>query len=37
MKILHYTDANATHFETDQAKGVAARVVIGQKDGAENF
>ena len=37
MKILQYTDVKAAHFETDQAKGVAARVVIGRKDGAENF
>jgi quercetin dioxygenase-like cupin family protein len=37
MKILKYTDVNPTYFETDKAKGIAARVVIGKKDGAENF
>ena len=37
MKILDYTDVEATRFETEQAKGVAARVVVGKKDGAENF
>jgi quercetin dioxygenase-like cupin family protein len=37
MKIAPYTQARVTHFDRDPAKGVAARVVIGQKDGAENF
>jgi quercetin dioxygenase-like cupin family protein len=37
MKIIPYTDAAATHFDRDPAKGVAARVVIGKNDGARNF
>jgi quercetin dioxygenase-like cupin family protein len=37
MKIKKYTDVKATHFESDTAKGVAGRVVIGNKDGADNF
>jgi quercetin dioxygenase-like cupin family protein len=37
MKILPYTNLAATHYENDQAKGIAARVVIGKKDGADNF
>jgi quercetin dioxygenase-like cupin family protein len=37
MKIKEYTAEKATLFDSDIAKGVAARVVIGQKDGAQNF
>jgi len=37
MKIKKYTDINATQFESDKVKGVAGRVVIGKKDGADNF
>jgi quercetin dioxygenase-like cupin family protein len=37
MKIIKYTDVNATPFESDKVKGVAGRVVIGKKDGADNF
>ena len=37
VKIKKYTDVKATHFESDKAKGVAGRVVIGKKDGADNF
>ena len=37
MKIIKYTDVKATHFESDKVKGVAGRVVIGKKDGADNF
>jgi quercetin dioxygenase-like cupin family protein len=37
MKILPYTEMNATYIENDKAKGVAARVVIGKNDGATNF
>jgi len=37
MKIMPYTRAQATHFDSDVAKGVAARVVIGKSDGAQNF
>lgn len=37
MKIIHYTDADSRHFESDAVKGVTGRVVIGKADGAENF
>lgn len=37
MKIMPYTDVTATHIDNPAAKGVAARVVIGKNDGAENF
>ena len=37
MRIKQYAEVEATHFETEAAKGVAARVVIGKKDDAENF
>ena len=37
MKIIQYTDVNATLFESDKVKGVAGRVVIGKNDGADNF
>jgi quercetin dioxygenase-like cupin family protein len=37
MKIIHYSKAEPKHFNTDAAKGLTARVVIGQADGAENF
>jgi quercetin dioxygenase-like cupin family protein len=37
MKIIKYTDVKATHFKSDKAKGVAGRVVIGKKNGADNF
>ena len=37
MKIIKYRDVNATHFESDKAKGIAGRVAIGKKDGADNF
>jgi quercetin dioxygenase-like cupin family protein len=37
MKIKQYTDISATRFESDNVKGVAGRVVIGKKDGADNF
>lgn len=37
MKIKQYTAVKATHFNSDIAKGVAARVVIGKSDGAANF
>ncbi len=35
--IREFTDIEPTHFDNEKAKGVAARVVIGKKDGAENF
>jgi quercetin dioxygenase-like cupin family protein len=37
MKITPYAQVQATHFDRDPAKGIAARVVIGKNDGAENF
>ncbi len=37
MKILSYTDIKAIHFDNDEAKGVAGRVLVGKKDGANNF
>ncbi len=37
MKIKRFTDVDATYFDRPEVKGVAARVVIGQKDGAANF
>ncbi len=37
MKRINYTRVTPTHFNNDQAKGVAGRVVIGEKDGANNF
>jgi quercetin dioxygenase-like cupin family protein len=37
MKIAHYTDPNPVLINTDAAKGVAGRVVIGQNDGANQF
>lgn len=37
MKISHYTEQEPVLIDSDAAKGVAGRVVIGKKDGAENF
>jgi quercetin dioxygenase-like cupin family protein len=37
MKINPYTQAQATHFASEAATGIAARVVIGKTDGANNF
>ncbi len=37
MKITSYTQAQATHFESEFVKGIAARVVIGKREGANNF
>jgi len=37
MKITQYADITATHINNDKVKGVAARVVIGKDDGANNF
>jgi quercetin dioxygenase-like cupin family protein len=37
MKIIKYTDVSPTLFESGEIKGIAARVVIGRKDGANNF
>ncbi len=37
MKIIPYADIPPTHFASAEAKGVAARVVIGKNDAARNF
>lgn len=37
MKIIHYTDANAQMFDSQTAKSVIGRVLIGRADGAKNF
>ena len=37
MKINQYAEAEATHFENEVAKGVAARVVIGKKRAGRQF
>jgi quercetin dioxygenase-like cupin family protein len=37
MKIMPYSEVKATHFASGEAKGIAARVVIGKNDGANNF
>jgi quercetin dioxygenase-like cupin family protein len=37
MKIIHYSQAAPVYFDTEAAKGVTGRVVIGKADGAANF
>ena len=37
MKIKEYTEVEATHFDNEAARAVAARVVIGKEDNAANF
>lgn len=37
MKIFHYASAVPTHVDNEQAKGIAARVVIGKDGGASHF
>jgi quercetin dioxygenase-like cupin family protein len=37
MKAIKYAQVEATHYNNEKAKGVAARVVIGKADGADNF
>ncbi len=37
MKVVQYTDEQATVFDSDVVKGVNGRVMIGKADGAENF
>jgi quercetin dioxygenase-like cupin family protein len=37
MKIAPYSQTQATYFDSELARGVAARVVIGKSDGAGNF
>jgi quercetin dioxygenase-like cupin family protein len=37
VKILKYADIKATHFGSQEAKGVAACIVVGKNDDANNF
>ncbi len=37
MKIVHYEEIEAKNFDSDLARGVTGRVLIGSADGAENF
>jgi len=37
MKILKYSEVKPTRFESDEAKGAEARVVVGKKEGASHF
>ncbi len=37
IKILHYSEAEPKHFDSDNVKGVTGRIVIGKSDGANNF
>jgi len=37
MKIVRYEEIDPVHIENDVAKGVAGRVLIGKKDGADHF
>ena len=37
MKHIIYSDVKPTNFDNGPARGVAARVVIGKQDGANNF
>ena len=37
MKLISYTEVKPTQFDNGPTRGVAARVVIGKADGAENF
>lgn len=37
MKIANYKDIEPTLFDNGPAKGVAGRVLIGKREGAENF
>ena len=37
MKIIHYSDAEAKKYPSEQAKNATGRVVIGQADGARKF
>ena len=37
MKIIAYAEVQPTCYESAEAKGIAGRVVIGQKDNANNF
>ncbi len=37
MKIMHYSEAESKHIDSDSVKGMTGRVVIGKADGADNY
>ena len=37
MKIIHYTEAVPTEFDSGEMKGTTGRVAIGKADGADKF
>jgi len=37
MKVMHYSEAEPKSFNTDSAKKVTGRVLVGKADGAKNF
>jgi quercetin dioxygenase-like cupin family protein len=37
MKVQNYSDVQSTYFDSEIAKGVTGRVLIGKEDGADNF
>ncbi len=37
MKMKHYSEIEPTRFTGGPAEGVAGRVLVGRRDGAENF
>ena len=37
MKVINYKEIEPVMFDTDVAKGITARVLIGKDDGANNF
>jgi quercetin dioxygenase-like cupin family protein len=37
MRIIRYREMEPKHFDKDEIKGVDGRVVIGKREGAENF
>lgn len=37
MRIKQYAEVEANHFDSEEAKGIAARVVIGKNEGANHF
>lgn len=36
-KVKKYTEVEPTHYNSETARGIAARVMIGKKEGANNF
>lgn len=37
MKVMHYSNETPLRIDNEVARGVSARLLIGKKDGAENF